>query len=110
MIDARRMEVFCGFYDAQNNTEVNPVSAVLLTENSFLEILEEKRVLFFGEGSSKFKEIQKHENAFFEESDILPSAQSSLEMVCNKFYNKDFEDIESFEPFYLKEYMFKTKK
>lgn len=107
MIDARRMEVFCGFYDAEDKTEKIPVEAVLVREDSFLEILDRNRVLFFGEGSAKCKDVLAHPNARFAASVQSPLAESACKIVSDKWERGDFEDLVTFEPFYLKEYMFK---
>lgn len=110
MIDARRMEVFCAFFDGQSKQAVSDVEAVLVEERSFEEILGSGEVLFFGEGSAKCKDVIKHKMASFYECPVFPTAASALEIVESKFRNKEFEDLVTFEPFYLKEYMFKTKK
>lgn len=109
MIDARRMEVFSAFYDAKTKKEVEEVKAVLVDENSFRDILENQKVLFFGEGASKCESVLTHANARFVDKIFYPNAESALEVVSEKFENLDFEDLVTFEPFYLKEYMFKTK-
>lgn len=110
MIDARRMEVYCGFYDADSKEEVREVEAVIIDENSFSDLLEEKKVLFIGEGSQKCKGVINHLNAFFIEDVIYPEASFSTKIVWQKWETEDFEDLELLEPFYLKEYLFKTKK
>lgn len=109
MIDARRMEVFCGFYDAAEKTERVPVEAVLVQPDSFREILDHNRVLFFGEGSTKCREVLTHPNARFAVSVQSPSAEFACKIVSDKWERGEFEDLVTFEPFYLKEYMFKHK-
>lgn len=110
MIDARRMEVYCGFYDAQSKEEYKEVEAVIVDENSFAALLDDKKVLFIGEGSQKCKGVINHSNAFFIEEVIYPEASFSAKIIQQKWETKDFEDLEIFEPFYLKEYLFMTKK
>ncbi|MFS0490748.1 tRNA (adenosine(37)-N6)-threonylcarbamoyltransferase complex dimerization subunit type 1 TsaB [Leadbetterella byssophila] len=107
MIDARRMEVFCGFYDAKTKALVQDISAELVDENSFSDILSKGKVLFFGEGSAKCKGAILHENSVFLEEVIYPEARTACKMVSEKMEKGEFEDLTSFEPFYLKEYMFK---
>lgn len=109
MIDARRMEVFCGFYDAGDKTEQVPVEAVLVQPHSFREILDRNRVLFFGEGSLKCREVLTHPNARFAASVQFPSAEFACTIVSDKWERREWEDLVTFEPFYLKEYMFKSK-
>jgi len=107
MIDARRMEVFCGFYNAADKTEKVPVAAVLVQEDSFREILDRNRVLFFGEGSAKCREVIRHPNARFAASVQSPSAEYACKIVSDKWERRELENLVTFEPFYLKEYMFK---
>lgn len=107
MIDARRMEVFCGFYNAADKTEKVPVAAVLVQEDSFREILDRNRVLFFGEGSAKCREVVRHPNARFAASVQSPSAEYACKIVSDKWERRELENLVTFEPFYLKEYMFK---
>lgn len=109
MIDARRMEVFCGFYDARDKTGKVPVQAVLVQPDSFREILDVNRVLFFGEGSVKCREVLTHPNARFAGAVHYPSAEAACALVSAKWERAEFEDLVTFEPFYLKEYMFKHK-
>lgn len=109
MIDARRMEVFCGFYDAHDLTEKVPVEAVLVQPDSFREILDTHRVLFFGEGSAKCREVLMHPHAHFARSVQPPSAEYACKIVWDKWEKGEWEDLVTFEPFYLKEYMFANK-
>jgi tRNA threonylcarbamoyladenosine biosynthesis protein TsaB len=39
---------------------------------------------------------------------IYPEARTACEMVSKKMERGEFEDLTTFEPFYLKEYMFKN--
>jgi tRNA threonylcarbamoyladenosine biosynthesis protein TsaB len=110
MIDARRMEVYCAFFESQSLKQVSEISATIVDEHSFGEILENNKVLFFGEGSAKCRGVLKSTNAFFDDHTILPTASFSGKICYEKFINNEFEDLTLFEPFYLKEYMFKTKK
>jgi tRNA threonylcarbamoyladenosine biosynthesis protein TsaB len=110
MLDARRMEVYSAFYHAKTKENSIEISADIIDENSYFDLLENNRILFFGEGSKKCQSILIHKNAYFLESEIRPQASFSGSIIFNKFKIKLFEDLISFEPFYLKEYLFKTKK
>ena len=101
MIDARRMEVFTGLFDSQLK-EVKAPSALVLEENSFSEILANHKVYFNGNGSPKFKTISQHKNAIFIENNDL--VQSMAELSDFKFKRKDFDDLVTTDPLYLKEY------
>ena len=104
MLDARRMEVYCAVYD-ENLAELEPVSAKVMDENSFSELLKEKRVYFFGDGAAKCKPLLSHHpNAVFMD-DLFTSAAAMIELAEEKFLRRDFENVALFEPFYLKEFV-----
>lgn len=100
MIDARRMEVYTAVFDAQKQY-ISPPEAKILTEESFLSFLEQGKVVFLGDGASKFAEICKHKNALFLK-DIYPSACVMGKASLEKYNQKQWEDIAYYEPFYLK--------
>ena len=103
MIDARRMEVFTTrfTYDMQ---PVEEISAKIVDENSFAELLSEQKVLFCGNGMPKCRELlSAFSNACFIDSPV--SAKNMLPAALRKWQNSDFENVAYFEPFYLKEYV-----
>ena len=103
MIDARRMEVFTTrfTYDMQPLEEV---SAKIIDENTFAELLSEQKVLFCGNGMPKCRELlSSFPNACFIDTPV--SAKNMLPTALRKWQNNDFEDVAYFEPFYLKEYV-----
>ncbi len=103
MIDARRMEVFAARYDGNMN-RVDDVAAVIVDENAYSELLQEKEVLFCGNGMPKCKDLlSRFPNARF--ADFTLSAQHMLPTALKKWEAKDFADTAYFEPFYLKEYV-----
>jgi tRNA threonylcarbamoyladenosine biosynthesis protein TsaB len=108
MIDARRMEVFCAVFDAKTRTSVRETEALLIDEFSFAEFLDRGKVLFLGEGSEKCKGVIQHPNAYFLDKVLYPEVHTAALLVDRKWQAGDFEDLVSFEPFYLKEYMFKN--
>ena len=104
MLDARRMEVYCAFYDGKNKLIKN-ISAEIIDENSFAGILKNNTVLFFGDGSEKCKiHLSKNPNAIFIDS-VFPSAKNMLELSEMAFNADDFEDLAYFEPYYLKDFV-----
>jgi tRNA threonylcarbamoyladenosine biosynthesis protein TsaB len=105
MIDARRMEVYCLVAD-ESLKPVQPVSAKVVDENSFLELLHSRKMLFFGNGAAKCREVIRHPNAFFI-PDIYPQAMCLGVLAAEKFIGKEFEDLVAFQPFYLKEFLAK---
>lgn len=102
MIDARRMEVYSAFY-TKNLDLKRDISADVITENSFSEIMEKQPVYFFGNGSGKCKTLLTHPNARFIES-VEPLAKNMIQLAEKKFVTKKFADVAYFEPFYLKEF------
>ncbi|HSO87113.1 MAG TPA: tRNA (adenosine(37)-N6)-threonylcarbamoyltransferase complex dimerization subunit type 1 TsaB [Draconibacterium sp.] len=103
MIDARRMEVYTALYNLHGE-ELKPVSAEIIEEHFLSDLLENHKILFFGNGAQKCKTIINHKNAFFE-GPISTSAQFMQRLSEEKFKNKEFEDVAYFEPFYLKNFV-----
>lgn len=103
MLDARRMEAYVAVYNA-NMEEVKPVSAEILTEDSFSAYLEKSTVTFLGDAVAKTKEIIQHPNAVFVENKF-PSANEMAVLAYAKLQQNEFEDVAYFEPFYLKDFV-----
>lgn len=108
MIDARRMEVFSGFYTMEDQT-YRKVSADVIDEGSYESILANHPIAFFGNGSQKVKEILQHDNAHFIEG-IVPSAKNMILLSLAAVREKKFEDTAYFEPYYLKDFVATTPK
>lgn len=108
LLDARRMEVYSGFYTLEHKS-FRKVSADIIDENSYKEILEAQPVLFFGNGAFKVKESIHHPNAFFID-DIEPSAKNMILTSLELYEKRDFEDAAYFEPYYLKDFVATTPK
>jgi len=102
MIDARRMEVYNAFYNRRNK-EIRGIQADIIQSYSYQKELD-KKVLFFGDGAQKCKQIIQHPNAKFLD-DIFPSSKDMLEIANKKFSEEDFENVAYFEPFYLKDFV-----
>jgi universal bacterial protein YeaZ len=103
MIDARRMEVYSAIYDLGLN-DVKPISADIIDENSYKEILDKSVVYFFGDGASKCEKVINHHNARFIQS-VLPVAYDMVALAEMAYRRSDFKDVAYFEPFYLKEFV-----
>lgn len=101
MIDARRMEVFTGLYST-NLQAVSPVSALILTTQSFTQQLEGSRIWFFGDGSPKWQTICTHSNAFF--LDVKWSAADMVGLAEKLFDQKNFSSLAYSVPVYGKEF------
>lgn len=105
MIDARRMEVYAAIFDATNNF-VQSTQAVIMDENSFQDLLLEHRIVFFGDGAAKCEKLLgNHPNAIFQKKEVRPSAITIGELAAKAFQNEHFEDVATFEPYYLKDFM-----
>ena len=102
MIDARRMEVYNAFYNSTNK-EIRGIQADIIEACSYQKELD-KKVLFFGDGTEKCKQMIRHPNARFIDG-FFPSSKDMLEIANEKFAEKDFEDVVYFEPFYLKDFV-----
>lgn len=100
MIDARRMEVFFAFFDANGN-RISEISNIVLENKSFDKQLEKRQIVFLGNGSKKLKEIIENKNAIFVEN-IFPSSQFMSKLSYKKFIEKIFENVAYFEPLYIK--------
>ena len=102
MIDARRMEVYCLLAD-HNMTVIEPTHAAIIDEHFLEDVLMGKKILFFGDGSDKCREVIKSDNAVFM-TDVKPDAVNIGAIAAEKYAHKDFEDVAYFEPVYLKEF------
>ncbi len=105
MLDARRMEVYCKLVD-YNLNQVEPTQAKILDEHSFSKHLESQVIYFLGEGAVKCREIIRNNNARFL-PDLTPQAAHLGELGYKKWSQSAFEDIATFEPLYLKDFLIK---
>lgn len=102
MIDARRLEVYTGIYDSVL-TEKLPTEAVILKNDTFSDY---ENLVVFGDGAAKFKDLQPlAEGIYFATFDIHPSAQAVGLLAGEQFKKQQFENLVTFEPFYLKEFI-----
>ncbi|MDP3912826.1 MAG: tRNA (adenosine(37)-N6)-threonylcarbamoyltransferase complex dimerization subunit type 1 TsaB [Bacteroidota bacterium] len=103
MIDARRMEVFSMLYN-EDGSVLKPISAEIIDDTFLSEELEEKQVVFFGNGAEKCRQSLQAPNALF-----INEIEASAKYMCQlawELYNKNkFEDVAYFEPFYLKDFV-----
>lgn len=104
MLDARRMEVYCALYDSNLNCLKN-TEAKIIDENSFIALLSNTSIVFFGDGATKCKSFfGENKNAHFI-NNIWPSATTIGKLAFEKYLKNDFENLVTFEPFYLKEFV-----
>lgn len=108
MIDARRMEVYTAVYDHQIQC-VSPVEALIVDESTVEQFSGFEKISFFGDGMEKCRPLlEKIPKAAFIDG-IFPSAKYMAELSFEKFSNKQLEDVAYFEPYYLKQFLVKTK-
>jgi tRNA threonylcarbamoyladenosine biosynthesis protein TsaB len=75
---------------------------MVLDENSFGGLLASGKLAFFGNGSEKFKDFCKHENALFLE--LFPSASDLCPITFRLFNSRAFTELAYSEPLYGKEF------
>jgi tRNA threonylcarbamoyladenosine biosynthesis protein TsaB len=107
MIDARRMEVFCSFFDSKYN-KIRETKAEVIDETSYQDISETLHLI--GDGAMKFKDVLTDAKFHYYPEIEFPSAIEMAQVSFQKFQNNQFEDVAYFEPFYLKDFVLMTKK
>jgi tRNA threonylcarbamoyladenosine biosynthesis protein TsaB len=103
MLDARRMEVYCALFDNKLNF-IEETNAKIIDKDSFSDKLKNYKIIFFGDGAFKCREVILSDNARFIEG-IYPSARQIGEIASLSFAKNEFENTVYFEPFYLKDFV-----
>ena len=103
MLDARRMEVYYAIYDSKGN-KIKEISAEVINEASFVNIPESQKIIFFGDGALKCREVINRKNALFA-TDFSISASHMYKPVLNAYNDHKFENVAYFEPLYLKDFI-----
>jgi len=103
MIDARRMEVYTGLFN-ENQQEVKPVYAAVIDESTFSEFIGSHIIYFAGDGAEKCRNVLIHPNFRFIEN-FKASSSFMPGLAQSKFNAGIFEDIAYFEPYYLKDFV-----
>ncbi len=106
MIDARRMEVFTAIYDKELN-EIEKPHALILDEESFKTHLSAKKVLFFGNGIVKFKDLVNSGNSRF--ANINIEASDMIIPTFQRFMSKTFANLAYAEPAYIKKFFIPSR-
>ena len=86
MLDARRMEVYAAIYDA-DFAVVRETTADIVTPDTYTTFLEDRKMVFFGSGSDKCKDVITSENAVFID-DIQLLAADMVLLAEKAFQNK----------------------
>jgi tRNA threonylcarbamoyladenosine biosynthesis protein TsaB len=103
MLDARRMEVYSVFY-SPGLKQHRSISADIIEESSYREILDSHQVCFFGNGSVKCRGTIDHPHAHFIDW-IYHSSKQMIKPALERYGRGHFEDVAYFEPFYLKDFI-----
>ena len=104
MLDARRMEVYCAMYDGDLQKKL-PVSAVVIDQDTFSDIMGKQDVLFFGDGAAKCQAVLGENSAATFKLDHQMSASSMVRLSEVSYAAGKFEDVAYFEPYYLKDFV-----
>jgi tRNA threonylcarbamoyladenosine biosynthesis protein TsaB len=102
MIDARRMEVYTAVYDMSLSPIIEP-RPLILDETSYADMLADHKVMFFGNGSDKARDLIKSPNAIFI-PDIVPLASDMIALAERDHARRNFIDIAYSTPRYLKDF------
>lgn len=103
MIDARRLEVYSALFNRDGNI-VRETGAHVIDAQHLEKELENNRILIFGNGADKCRDIIKNPNASF--LDEYSISASSMYLPAMKAFNEGkFEEVAYFEPFYLKDFI-----
>ena len=100
MVDARRMEVYTRLFDTAG-TPLNEVSAEVVTEETFADVRRERRLVIFGNGAAKCREVMPDATYI----NITPSARGLARLAQQRLSAGQTENIAYFEPFYLKDFI-----
>lgn len=103
MLDARRMEVYTAFF-TPNCVYKKEVTADIIDEDSYKDLLEKHHICFFGNGAAKCREFITSPNAHFING-LNPSSEAMIKPVLEQYRKLEFEDVAYFEPFYLKDFV-----
>ena len=100
MIDARRMEVYCKMFDAQNKA-VTKLESKVIDESSYNNYFaSNQKIIFSGNGAEKCKAVLKSPLAVF--SQVYCSAANLISLSQESFKEQKFIDPAYFVPNYHK--------
>lgn len=104
MLDARRMEVYYLITGPDLKIK-QKTKALVIDDTSFAAELRKGGIYFFGNGIAKSRKIlEKHKNARFIDG-LYPKASNIGFLAAEKYKKGQFENTETFEPFYLKDFI-----
>lgn len=101
MIDARRMEVFCGKYN-QQLLALQESAALILSEVFLRDLIHPEKIIFCGNGAHKLEAFTLPNN-----TSILINQHTVNHMITLAewaFFNHNFADLAYAEPIYIKDF------
>lgn len=100
IIDARRDEVYMAGYN-NNLTQVIDNQAYILKNRSFeSEVLKNRVLIVGGDAVDKAESIIDNRSIIYRK--IIPDASQMASLASKAFFNKDYVDLGSYTPYYLK--------
>jgi tRNA threonylcarbamoyladenosine biosynthesis protein TsaB len=96
MIDARRMEVYHSVFDLDLNN-LTEVKNGIIVDDGFVPAIVDAKTVICGDGAEKAELVLG-----LRRINITPHAKWLCEQAQQKYSLQDFENLEKFEPFYLK--------
>lgn len=104
MIDARRMEVYSAFFN-EKLERISDTEAVIIDENSFMELKQNHHLYLFGDGADKLAALFENDANITVVKKFHCSASYMARLADKALREKDFVDTAYFEPFYLKNFV-----
>lgn len=110
MLDARRMEVYCSFFD-NLGTLVDATQALIIDDTTFGQYIGKyPRICLFGPGADKLQDVFIAGQGVDIIAGVQTDAVDLSQIAFAKYQAEDFEDIAYFEPYYLKDFVATTAK
>ncbi len=104
MIDARRMEVFTQLFDHEVNAQ-SQAEALIVEDGAFAAQLKERKLLLVGDGAEKCRTVFAGLANAVILGNRLSSAAYMGAIAHRRLLAGEIEDLITFEPFYLKEFV-----
>jgi tRNA threonylcarbamoyladenosine biosynthesis protein TsaB len=102
MIDARRMEVFVGSFDAKLHS--TSVAQAFIVKEDFFEHYPAHQAVFAGNGSAKLRFLANLPENTCILSELIPLANFMGPLAYEKWQLKSFVENYAFQPRYLKSF------
>lgn len=110
MLDARRMEVYCTFFDHHGKVVVD-TQALIIDQTSFDSYQSHySRICLFGPGADKLESSFADVKGVDVIGGIQTNAIDISRIAFAKYQAGEFEDVAYFEPYYLKDFVATTPK